>query len=174
MVVHAVGLPAGTTLDDLDPAMLGDAVNLKAGGFLRLWKSVRDSIVPGARMIAIGGHLGVEPSEHAPLAGVANAALANLVRQLVGPVGRRGGTVHLVAPGPFESPRVDALITRAAAARGLSSDEVRAQMLAEYPTGRMPSAADVAALIVGLAAPPNSAQNGSTIFADGGIKRSIF
>lgn len=174
IAVHAVGLPAAPSVDDVDPEMLANAVDIKAGGLLRLWRSVRDHVVPDARIVAVGGHLGAEPTEAAPLAGVANAALANLVRQLVGPVGRRGASVHLLAPGPFESPRVDTLIERKAAVAGRSPEEMRAEMLAEYPSGTMPRVEDVAGVVVSLLGPHAAALHGSTLFADGGIRRAIF
>jgi NAD(P)-dependent dehydrogenase (short-subunit alcohol dehydrogenase family) len=174
MAVHGIGLPGSPGVMDVDPAMLATAVDLKAGGFLRLIHAVEDRISTHSRLVAIGGHLGIEPSEHAPLAGVANAALANLVRQLVRPIGATGGTVHLIAPGPFDSPRVDALIAAKAAGEGVTTEEMRSRTLAEYPTGRMPQATDVAGVIVDLLAPHADAQHGSTLFLDAGARRGIF
>ena len=174
MAVHGIGLPGAPGVMQVDPAMLAAAVDLKAGGFLRLIHAVEDRLGQHSRLVAIGGHLGIEPSEHAPLAGVANAALANLVRQLVRPIGARGSTVHLVAPGPFDSPRVDALIAAKAAGEGISVDDMRAQMLADYPAGAMPTADDVAGVIIDLLAPHADAQHGSTLFLDAGARRGIF
>ena len=174
MAVHGIGLPGSPGVMDVDPAMLATAVDLKAGGFLRLIHAVEDRISTHSRLVAIGGHLGTEPSEHAPLAGVANAALANLVRQLVRPIGATGGTVHLIAPGPFDSPRVDALIAAKAAGEGGTTEEMRSRTLAEYSTGRMPQATDVAGVIVDLLAPHADAQHGSTLFLDAGARRGIF
>ncbi len=174
MAVHGIGLPGSPGVLDVDPRMLAAAVDLKAGGFLRLIHAVEDRITTHSRLVAIGGHLGIEPSEHAPLAGVANAALANVVRQLVRPIGATGGTVHLIAPGPFDSPRVDALIAAKAAGEGVSVEDMRSRTLAEYPTGRMPQAADVAGVIIDLLAPHADAQHGSTLFLDAGARRGIF
>lgn len=174
IAVHAIGLPSAPGVMDVDPGLLARSVDLKAGGFLRLLRAVRDRIVPGSRLVAVGGHLGIEPTEHAPLAGVANAALANLVRQLTGPLGRLGASVHLVAPGPFESPRVEALAAAKAAGRGVAAEQVRAEMAAEYPSGRLPSAEDVAQVIALLRDPAAGVLNGSTLFADAGVRRGIF
>ena len=143
--VHAVGLPPAPNVMDVDPDMLGAAVNIKAGGMLRLLRALDDRIVSGSRVVAVGGHLGFEPSEHAPLAGVANAALANLVGQLEAPLGRRGATIELVAPAYFDSPRTDRMIAARATATGRSPEEVRADLA---PGGRMATAADVAASIL--------------------------
>jgi len=174
MVLHAIGLPASPGVLDVDPGLLAVATNLKAGGLLRLLRAVDERIAEGTRVVAVGGHLGQEPSEHAPLAGVANAALANLVRQLVRPLGARGASVHLVAPGPFVSPRVERLMAAKAAGDGVSPEDMWAAALAEYPTGAMPTADDVAALIVGLLDVPSHVLTGSMLSLDGGIRRGIF
>ncbi|MBK7622967.1 MAG: SDR family oxidoreductase [Kineosporiaceae bacterium] len=174
IAVHAVGLPSAPGVLAVEPTMLARAVDLKAGGLLRLLHAVEDRLVTGSRLVAVGGHLGIEPTEHAPLAGVANAALANLVRQLTGPLGRRGASVHLVAPGPFESPRVEALAAAKASGRGVPLEQVHAEMAAEYPSGRLPSPDDVAQVIALLLDPAASVLNGSTLFADAGVRRGIF
>ncbi len=174
LAVHGIGLPGAPGVMNVEPAMLATAVDLKAGGFLRLIHAVTDRLVPHSRLVAIGGHLGIEPTEHAPLAGVANAALANLVRQLVRPIGARGATVHLIAPGPFDSPRVEALLRAKAEGEGVTFEEMQRRTLADYPSGRMPRADDVAGVIVDLLAPHADAQHGSTLFLDAGARRGIF
>lgn len=138
--VHAVGLPAAPGVLDVDPSMLGSAVNIKAGGLLRLVRAVGERLVIGSRVVAVGGHLGFEPSEHAPLAGVGNAALANLVGQLKSPLDRLGVTIRLAAPSYFDSPRTDRMVAARALASGRSESEVRAELA---PSG-IPTAAEVA------------------------------
>jgi len=174
MAVHAVGVPPAPGVTTVEPGLLADAVDVKVGGLLRLLRAVDDRLVAHSRIVAVGGHLGNEPSEHAPLAGVANAAIANLVRQLVGPLGRRGATVHLVAPGPFESPRTERLIASKASGDGISVELMREQMVADSPLGHLPTADDVATLILGLLDPAADLLTGSTLSVDGGVRRSIF
>ena len=82
MVVQAAGLPAAGPLATIEPDALGRAVALKCGGLLRLVRAVDGHLRPGARIVALGGHYGIEPAPYACAAGVTNAALANLVRQL--------------------------------------------------------------------------------------------
>jgi NAD(P)-dependent dehydrogenase (short-subunit alcohol dehydrogenase family) len=69
---------------------------------------------------------------------------------------------------------VDALIERKAQVDGVSPEQMRAAMLAEYPNGRMPEVGDVAEAVLALMGPAGRALHGSTLFADGGIRRSIF
>ena len=100
MIVQAAGLPAAGPLATIEPDALGRAVALKCGGLLRLVRAVEHNLRPGGRIVALGGHYGIEPAPYACAAGVTNAALANLVRQLATAYGPRGVTAHLVAPGP--------------------------------------------------------------------------
>ena len=174
MLVHAVGLPGSAGVATVEPGLPAVAVELKVGGLLRLLRAVDDRIADHSRIVAVGGHLGSEPTEHAPLAGIANAALASVVRQLVGPLGRRGATVHLVAPGPFESPRTERLIASKAAGEGVSADQMREAMMADTPLGRMPTAEEVAAIIVGLLDPAADLLTGSTLALDAGLRRGLF
>lgn len=161
MAVHAVGLPPAPGVTEVDPWLLGVAVNLKAGGLLRLLRALDDRIVHGSCVVAVGGHLGFEPNEHAPLAGVANAALANLVRQLEAPMHRRGASAHLSAPAYFDSPRTERIIAGRAAATGRSVDDVRAELAGHSPGARLPTAGEIAQSIVALLdEPPRASIDG--------------
>lgn len=174
MAVHCVGLAGSPGVADIPPAMFADAVDLKVGGLVRVLRSVDHRVSRGSRIVAVGGHLGSEPSEHAPLAGVANAGLASLVRQLVRPLGSRGATVHLVAPGPFESERTERLIAAKAAGAGVDVSTVRSELNAGTPLGHMLTPDLIADLIVSLLHPSADALTGSTLSADGGLRHGLF
>jgi NAD(P)-dependent dehydrogenase (short-subunit alcohol dehydrogenase family) len=174
MVVQAAGLPAAGPLATIEPDALGRAVALKCGGLLRLVRAVDTNLEPGSRIVALGGHYGIEPAPYACAAGVTNAALANLVRQLAIAYGPRGVTAHLVAPGPADTPRLRALSQQTAAARGVAVDEVLAERAAESPLGRLVTPAEVAWAVATLLAPEAGALDGSTLSLDVGARRGIF
>jgi NAD(P)-dependent dehydrogenase (short-subunit alcohol dehydrogenase family) len=174
MVVQAAGLPAAGPLATIEPDALGRAVALKCGGLLRLVRAVDPNLRPGARIVALGGHYGIEPAPYACAAGVTNAALANLVRQLAIAYGPRGVTAHLVAPGPADTPRLRALLQQAAATRGVPVDEVLAERAAESPLGRLVTPAEVAWAVATLLAPEAGALDGSALSLDVGARRGIF
>lgn len=174
MVVQAAGLPAAGPLATIEPDALGRAVAIKCGGLLRLVRAVDGNLVSGSRIVALGGHYGIEPAPYACAAGVTNAALANLVRQLAIAYGPRGVTAHLVAPGPADTPRLRALSEQAAAARGVAVDEVLAERAAESPLGRLVTPAEVAWAVATLLAPEAGALDGSTLSLDVGARRGIF
>jgi NAD(P)-dependent dehydrogenase (short-subunit alcohol dehydrogenase family) len=174
MVVQAAGLPAAGPLATIEPDALGRAVALKCGGLLRLVRAVEDNLRPGARIVALGGHYGIEPAPYACAAGVTNAALANLVRQLATAYGPRGVTAHLIAPGPADTPRLRALSLQTAESRGVPVDTVLAERAAESPLGRLVTPAEVAWAVATLLAPEAGALDGSALALDVGARRGIF
>lgn len=90
MVVQAAAAPPAGPLATIAPEALGRSVSLKLGGLLRLIRAVEDRFVQGSRIVAVGGVFGSEPTPQTCGAGVTNAALANLVRQLADAYGPRG------------------------------------------------------------------------------------
>ncbi|MGI5132615.1 SDR family oxidoreductase [Pseudonocardia sp. CA-107938] len=174
MVVQAAGLPAAGPLATVEPDALGRAVALKCGGLLRLVRAVDGQLSRGSRIVALGGHFGSEPAPYACAAGVTNAALANLVRQLADAYGPRGVTAHLVAPGPADTPRLRGLAEAAAVERGIAVEEVLAERAAESPLGRLVTPEEVAWAVVALLAPEADALLGSTLALDMGARRGIF
>lgn len=172
-IVHAAGAPLSGGVDDVDPETVVSAFNVKVGGLLRLVGAFDDKLVEGARIIAITGHLGYDPVAAAVSAGVANAGLAALVRQLAATYGPRGITCHGIAPGPVESPRIDQLIQQIASARGEAVDRVRDQLIAEAPIRRFAKPKDVAWAVDLLLDDSASLMNGSTLFLEGGRRTAI-
>lgn len=173
MVVQAAGLPAGGPLEVFDLALLPQAVDLKVGGLLRMVRALDDRLGPRSRVVALGGHYGVEPAPHAPLAGMTNAALANLVRQLTVTLGPRGTTVHLVSPGPVETERMRRVASDAAARRGVDAEIVMEEYRAASPLGRLTTVEEVAWAVALLLDPRADALTGSTLSLDGGRRKSV-
>jgi NAD(P)-dependent dehydrogenase (short-subunit alcohol dehydrogenase family) len=174
MLVQAAGLPPSGTVDTITGEQIIAGIDTKLGGFLRLIRGVDSHLVEGSRIVVLGGHYGYEPSPAAPLAGMANAAVMSLVRSLADHWGPRGVTVHLVAPGPVESPRMHAIAERTADRRGdVSADQVLDQYRAASPLGRLTTIDEVAWAVAILLAPEAAALHGSTLSLDAGRRRGI-
>lgn len=175
MVVQAAGLPGAGDVDRLTGEELARGMDIKVGGFLRLIRAVRERLTEGSRIVVLGGHYGYEPSPAAPLTGIVNASLLNLVRSLADRWGPEGVTVHLVAPGPVESPRMRSIAERIAARRG--GDVTAEQVLDEYragsPLGRLTTIDEVAWAVGLLLAPEAAALHGSTLSLDAGRRRGM-
>lgn len=173
LAVFAAGLPVRGSADTIDPDALGAAVNLKAGGVLRLLRGVRDRLEPGSRFVAIGGSLGLEPGPLDAGPGTANAALFNLMRQISALYGPRGITTHTIAPGPVDTPRLDAIIAAQAAEQGVEPAEVRARYQARTTLGRLPTLDEIAWTVETLLAPEAAALHGGVITVDGGTRHGV-
>lgn len=173
MVVQGAGVATAGGVLDAPTAAVSDAVNIKVGGMLRLVRAADAHLIKGARLVAIGGHYGFEPTAYAATAGVANAALANLVRQLSWAYGERGITAHLVAPGPADTERLRRVAHARGERDGLSTDRVLEQMCAESAIGAFTTVEQIAWGITMLLAPEADALAGSTLFMDAGRRRGL-
>lgn len=173
LALQGAGVATAGGVRTAETAAVVDAVNIKVAGLMRLVRAVDARLVAGSRIVAIGGHYGFEPTAYAATAGVANAALANLARQLSWAYGPRGITSHLVAPGPADTERLH----RVAAARGerdgLGAAQVLAQMRGESAIGAFTTPQQIAWAVAMLLAPEADALAGGTLFMDAGRRKGL-
>jgi NAD(P)-dependent dehydrogenase (short-subunit alcohol dehydrogenase family) len=175
IVVHAAGLPPSGTIETITTGEIAHGVDVKIGGLVRLLRAVEPHLGDGSRIVVLGGHYGYEPTPAAPLAGMVNAALGNLMRALADHWGGRNVTVHLIAPGPVESPRMQTIAERTAARRGgdTTPDDVLDEYRAGSPLGRLTTIEEVAWAVGVLLAPEAAALHGATLSLDLGRRRGI-
>lgn len=173
LVVHGPGVPVAGGIADADTAALLEAVNIKVLGMIRLVRAVDSRLQPHSRLVAIGGHYGLEPTAYAASAGIANAAMVNLQRQLSLAYGARGITAHLIAPGPAETERLRRVAATRASQRGVSLEDVLDEMREESSLGTFVSPEQVAWAVALLLAPEADAMTGSTLMLDGGRRRGL-
>jgi NAD(P)-dependent dehydrogenase (short-subunit alcohol dehydrogenase family) len=173
MVIQGAGVATAGGVIAVPTAALVDAVNIKVCGLLRLVRAVDKHLVRGSRLVAIGGHYGMEPSAYAATAGVANAALANLVRQVSWAYGTRGITAHLVAPGPADTERLRRVATDRGAREGVGVDAVLDQMRSESAISAFTTPEQIAWAMDLLLAPEADALAGGTLFMDAGRRKGL-
>ncbi|MGQ3057470.1 MAG: SDR family oxidoreductase [Nevskia sp.] len=173
MLVHGPGVATAGGVVSAPTAAVVDAVNIKCGGLMRLVRSADARLARGSRIVAIGGHYGFEPTAYAATAGVANAALANLVRQYSWALGERGITAHLVAPGPADTERLRRVATARAERDGISADAVYDEMRRESAIGAFTTVEQIAWAIEMLLAPEADALAGGTLFMDAGRRKGL-
>ena len=173
MVVHGPGVAVAGGILNVPTESLVDAVNIKVGGMLRLVRAVDPFLAKGARLVAIGGHYGFEPTAYAAAAGAANSALVNVTRQLSLAYGARGITAHLIAPGPADTARLRRVAADRAALRGITVEAVLNEMLSESSTGTFTTPEQVAWAVSILLAPEADAMTGSTLMLDSGRRRGL-
>lgn len=173
MVVHGPGVAVGGGVLTIDTKAMIDAVNIKVGGFLRLVRAVDGHLMVNSRLVAIGGHYGFEPTAYAAAAGVGNAALVNVVRQMSLAYGERGITAHLVAPGPSDTERLRRVAADRARLLGSTVESVLDSMRAESSIGAFTEPGQVAWALEVLLAPEASAMTGSSLMLDSGRRRGL-
>ncbi|MCZ4303439.1 SDR family oxidoreductase [Zoogloeaceae bacterium G21618-S1] len=172
-VVHGPGVGVAGGILTAPTETMVDAVNIKVGGLLRLCRAADARFVEGSRIIAIGGHYGLEPTAYAASAGVANAALVNVSRQLSLAYGERGVTAHVIAPGPADTERLRRVAADRARMRGISVDDVLDEMRAESSTRRFTTPEQVAWAVAMLLDPCADAMTGATLMLDSGRRRGL-
>lgn len=173
MAVHGPGVAVGGGVLNIDTGALVDAVNIKVGGLLRLVRAVDGHLSQDARLVAIGGHYGFEPTVYAAAAGVANAALVNVIRQLSLAYGERGITAHLVAPGPADTERLRRVAADRARLNNTTVEAVLEAMRAESSHHVFTEPGQVAWALEMLLAPEASAMTGSSLMLDAGRRRGL-
>lgn len=173
MIVHSPGLPVAGGILAAPTDALTAAVNIKVGGMVRLVRAVDRHLGRGSRLVAIGGHYGFEPTSYAATAGVANAALANLMRQLSWALGERGITSHLIAPGPADTDRLRKVAQARADQSGTTVEAVFEELLGESAIHAFTTPDQVAWAVALLAAPEADALAGSSLMLDAGRRRGL-
>lgn len=173
MIVHGPGvIVAGGILTAPVDAIL-TSVHIKVGGLIRLVRACDPNLSEGSRIVAIAGHYGLEPTQYAATAGVANAALIAAVRQLSLAYGARGVTAHTLAPGPGDTPRLWRVAEDRAVLNGTTAHDVVAQMRASSSIGQLTSPHQVAWAVATLLAPEASVMTGSTLMLEAGRRRGL-
>lgn len=173
MVVHGPGVAVAGGILSAPTAAMVDAVNIKVGGMLRLVRAVDGHLASGARLVAIAGHYGLEPTAYAAAAGVANAALFNVMRQLSLAYGARGITAHTLAPGPADTERLQRVAADRARLQNTTPEAVLDAMRADSSIGQLTTPAQVAWAVALLLDPEADVLTGSTLMLDAGRRRGL-
>lgn len=173
LLAHLASAPLGGDILDTPDEVLRAAHEVKVIGLLRLVRALQGHFADHARIVAVGGNLGLDPVPHASTAGLANAAQANLVRQLNRRLAPEGVTCHTVAPGPVATARHRDLLEREASATGRAVDDLLAEAADGAPLGRLTRPEEVAWAITMLLADEAAAMAGSTLLLDAGRRTAI-
>ncbi|MCP9290920.1 SDR family oxidoreductase [Gracilimonas sediminicola] len=102
------------------------------------------------------------------------AAVAGFAKTLSLEIANQGITVNLLAPGSHETPAIERVIQKRAEESGKTLDEVKADMEASIPVGRMGTGEEFASLAAWLLSPHSGYVTGQTISHDGGNIKGLF
>lgn len=173
LVLNCAGIPVAGGIHEAPTSAIEAGVAIKVTGMLRLVRAVDARLVSGARLVAIGGHYGFEPVSYHATAGIANAALPNLMRQLSLAYGERGITGHVLASGPADTARLRGIAAERAARRGVTLETVLAEMREDSALRAFTTPEQVAWAVTMLLAPEASAMTGSTLMLDSGRRKGL-
>ena len=120
-------------------------------------------------LIAISSMTGKRPLHGRTPYAAAKMGVIGLVRTLALELGPHGIRVNAVCPGAVTGPRMDEVICRQAATRGVPEAEARAAFTAASPLGRLVEADEVGAACAYLASDAAAAITGEDLNVNAGV-----
>ena len=123
----------------------------------------------GGSLIAISSMTGKRPLHGRTPYAAAKMGVIGLVRTLATELGPYNIRVNAVCPGPVAGPRIDQVIRKQAAVRGITEEQARAAFAGASPLGRLVEAEEVAAACVFLASDDSAAVTGEDLNVAAGV-----
>ncbi len=140
------------------------------GVFLTFRAFVPDLVAAGAgALIAISSMTGKRPLHGRTPYAAAKMGVIGLVRTLALELGPHGIRVNTVCPGAVAGPRIDDVVARQAAARGITPAEALAGFTGTSPLGRLVEATEVAAACAYLASDAAASITGEDLNVTAGV-----
>lgn len=159
----------------------GQAIDASPEEFIKAFSShlicnqiMVQALVPAMKKVNYGRIINIiSTSVKVPLRGLGvsnttRGAVANWAKTLSFELGPFGITVNNVLPGTTMTGRLDSIIRSKAEKSGKSYEEVKNEMIAEVPAGRISEPHEVAAAVAFLACPAAGYINGINVPVDGG------
>jgi 3-oxoacyl-[acyl-carrier protein] reductase len=178
ILVNNAGTSYVRDLDELTDEDFQAAFELHVLASLRLMRA----FVPGmaergwGRVVNVTSSSGKRPTLTTAAYSVSKAAQSSLSRVFADHYAGSGVLINSVAPGPVSSPLwmdEGGMADQAAAARGVSRDEVLSTQAAKPPLGRFGEPEEIASVIAFLCSERASYVTGAAWSADGGTFASI-
>jgi len=164
----------------------GQAIDASPEEFIKAFTShlicnqiLVQALVDGMKQAGFGRIINIiSTSVKVPLKGLGvsnttRGAVANWAKTLSIELAPFGITVNNVLPGSTMTGRLDSLIKSKAEKAGKSYDEIKQEMIAEVPVGRISEPHEVAAAVAFLASPAAGYINGINVPVDGGRTGSL-
>jgi len=164
----------------------GQAIDATTEEFIRAFTAhlicnqiLAQAVVPGMKRASYGRIINViSTSVKIPIKGLGvsnttRGAVANWAKTIATELAPFGITVNNVLPGTTMTGRLDAIIRNKAEKSGKTYDEIKNEMIAEVPVGRISEPAEVAAIVAFLASPAAGYITGINVPVDGGRTGSL-
>jgi len=174
--VHTVVANAGIAgptapLHEIALADWRDCVATDLDGVFLTFRAFAPALIAAGEgsMIAVSSMTGKRPLHGRTPYAAAKMGVIGLVRTLAVELGPHGIRVNAVCPGAVAGPRIDDVIARQAAARGISAAEALAAFTGASPLGRLVEAGEVAAACAYLASDAAASITGEDMNVTAGV-----
>jgi NAD(P)-dependent dehydrogenase (short-subunit alcohol dehydrogenase family) len=174
--VHTVVANAGVAgptapLHELSLAQWRDCLATDLDGVFLTFRAFVPALVEAGAgcLIAISSMTGKRPLHGRTPYAAAKMGVIGLVRTLALELGPHGIRVNAVCPGAVAGPRIDDVVRRQAAARGITEDEALAAFTGPSPLGRLVEAEEVARACAYLASDGAAAVTGEDLNVTAGL-----
>ncbi len=177
ILVNAAAEPGGQApppkLADIDDAIAWPDLNVKVMGYLRCIREVAPHMAAkgGGRIVNIAGL--ATRSTGSTVGSIRNVAVSALTKNVADELAASHITAVVVHPSTTRTEKTPGVIEASAKRRGISPQEVEAQMSSSNLLGRIVAAQEVAWVVTFLCSPKAVAINGDAVVVGGGIRGAI-
>ena len=174
ILVNNVGAARNADILELDVEQIGEALQLKSYSYLRMSQLVIPHMKKNGwgRIVNIAGGAGTSPTRGNIPTGAANITILNMTRALSDAVSGDGILVNTICPGLTNTERARTQQGIRAESEGRDVEDLLKTLGAELPAGRMAEPEEIANVAIFLASEACSYIFGSSIYMDGGVRRS--
>ncbi|HUA95369.1 MAG TPA: SDR family oxidoreductase [Acidimicrobiales bacterium] len=170
LVNNAFRFDVFQTFEDVDLAKWRKIMDTNLFGSLQMTRAALPAMRRrgGGSVVMVASMAARKPPELQGGYAISKGALLTATRVLARELGPSGVRVNAVVPGWMLGPSVDIYIQMTSEGRGITREEVVAELAAPMPLGRVPSDAEVAGTVVFLASDLSLAMTGQAVDANGG------
>jgi NAD(P)-dependent dehydrogenase (short-subunit alcohol dehydrogenase family) len=174
ILVNVAGAAKGGDILDLPADLVSDALALKSFGYLRMAQLVIPHMQTNkwGRIVNIGGGAGASPARGNIPTSIANAMVLNTTRALSDAVSGDGILVNVINPGVTNTQRARDTQQARADKQGVSVEDLLKDLGSKLPAGRIAEPEEIARVACFFASAACSYVFGSSLYMDGGQRRS--
>ncbi len=174
VLVNCAGAAKGGDILELDVSLINDALALKSYGYLRLAQMVIPYMKEKkwGRIVNVAGGAGASPTRGNIPTSLANITILNMTRAISDAIAGEGILINTVCPGMTNTQRARDIYESRAKNEGRDVEEILSEIGSSLPAGRICEPEEVGSVVAFLASEKCSYVFGSSIYMDGGARRS--
>jgi len=174
ILVNNVGAARGCDILELPTERIDEALGLKTYSYLRMAQLVIPYMRENqwGRIVNIAGGAGSSPDRKNIPVSLANVAILNMTRSLSDAVSGDGILVNAICPGLTNTERARSIQQAQADAEDRDVEVLIKEIGGKLPAGRIAEPEEIAHVVAFLTSEPCSYMFGSSIYMDGGARRS--